>query len=129
MGIDGIGKGGGLPPSPDAQGASGAGKVSSTTQGRTFDVERASPATVGSTEGAGALDPTSPLGRLRAGEIDVDGYVDLKVDEATANLHGLSPDELADIKSALRAQLATDPGLLDLVRGATGGTPRVPPEE
>lgn len=129
MGIDRIGKGGGLPPSPDAQGVGESGKVSSTTQGRTFDVERTSRSTVGSAEGAGALDPTSPLGRLRAGEIDVDGYVDLKVDEATANLQGLSADELADVKSALRAQLATDPGLVDLVRGATGGTPRVPPEE
>ena len=70
----------------------------------------------------------SPLARLRAGEIDVHGYIDLKVDEATKNIHGLEPAELDAIKKTLRDQMATDPGLSDLVHTATGQIPK-PPED
>jgi uncharacterized protein (DUF2342 family) len=68
--------------------------------------------------------PRGALERLRAGEVDVDGYLDLKVDEATAHLATLPPGELHALRSALRDRLATDPALVDLVRTATGGVPQ-----
>ena len=55
-------------------------------------------------------------------------YVDLKVEQATRSLGGLPAAELAEIKSVLRDQLRTDPGLADLVRTATGKMPS-PPED
>jgi hypothetical protein len=136
MAIDRIGKGAGLPPTPEGAGTgatSGAGKTDAT-----FKVDRSDPAgATGATratneanaaERAGGVDPTSPLGRLRAGEVDVHGYIDLKVDQATSALKGLSPTELDAIKSVLRDQMKTDPGLADLVRTATGKMP-TPPED
>ena len=86
-----------------------------------FSVERGA-----KTEGVGSVDAASPLGRLQAGEVDVNGYVDLKVDEATRGLAGLSPSELGDIKQVLKEQMVSDPGLVDLVRNATGQTPSLP---
>ena len=47
-------------------------------------------------KGVGALE------RLRAGEIDLDGYLDLKVNEATAHLHGLGTTELEGVRALLR---------------------------
>lgn len=38
--------------------------------------------------------PSSPLARLRRGEIDRDGYLDAKVCEATAHLRRLSAQDL-----------------------------------
>ena len=66
--------------------------------------------------------------RLHAGEIDVNRYMDLKVDEATRGLHGVPRAELDAIKQALRDQMATDPGLTGLIRTATGQIPK-PPED
>jgi len=126
MAIDRVGKGGGLPPTPEAQGT-GAGAGASKT-GAKFEVDRAEPADKASATTVEAAGATTPLSRLRAGEVDVHGYIDLKVDEATSALHGLSPSALADIKSALRDQMRTDPGVADLVRTATGKMP-TPPED
>lgn len=133
MGIDRIGKGGGLPPMPQTGGADATGSTGSAGVSKTFQVERTSgqgPAerarSVGGVEGAAG---TSPLERLRAGEIDVHGYIDLKVDQATAGLQGLSPNELAHIKNTLRDQMASDPGLADLVKTATGQMPKLPEED
>jgi hypothetical protein len=36
------------------------------------------------------------------GEIDREGYLDLKVDDATAHLQGLHPEELDAVKTILR---------------------------
>ena len=135
MAIDRIGKGAGLPPTPDASAPQGSGGAAPT--GATFKVERAGPAgAAGAADqaqlaGAASLDATAaatPLSRLRAGEVDVHGYIDLKVDEATSSLKGLSTAELADIKSVLRDQMKSDPGLADLVKSATGAMP-TPPED
>jgi hypothetical protein len=63
-------------------------------------------------------EPT-PLDRWRAGEIDREAYLDLKVDDATAHLQGLHPEELDAVKTVLRGQLASDPALGDLVRRVT----------
>ena len=121
MGIDRIGKGpGGAAPLPGAQDA---GKVGGAS--RTFEV-RGEGATK-EVEGAKSA-ATTPLERLRAGEIDVHGYIDLQVDEATSHLKGLDASELDSIKQLLRDELAGDPGLADLVRRATGHLP-TPPEE
>jgi hypothetical protein len=127
MGIDRIGKGG-LPPSiPETPGTGSVEKKGSVD--KTFSVERPQPAGMTRTEGVDATSSASPLARLRAGEIDVHGYMDLKVEEATKGLEGLSPAELDDIKRVLRERMATDPGLADLVRTATGHLPTPPPTE
>ena len=122
MGIDRIGKGGAPPAAPETQGSGSVEKKGGVE--KTFSVERTEatkqPAEVAATEG------TSALARLRAGEIDVNTYVDLRVDEATKGLEGLSAAELDDIKKVLRDQMATDPALTDLVRTATAKTPDVP---
>ncbi len=127
MGIDGIGKGA-KPPVTDPQGAGGTGAVE-----KKGPVEKTFSTTMGETDTrtsvqAGDLDRSSPLARFRAGEVDVNGYVDLKVDEVVRNLKGLSPAEIDDIRKMLRDQIATDPGLSDLVRTATGRAP-APPED
>lgn len=125
MGIDRIGKGGGMPPTPDAAG--GVDKATKTgAVEKTFSVDR--PKETAPVAGAESVSAASPLAQLRAGQIDVERYLDLKVDEATRGLDGLPPADLADIKSMLRDQLATDPGLANLVRSATGQIPK-PPEE
>jgi len=129
MAIDRIGKGaglpGGAPQAPEVKPAGGAPSVEAP-----FKVERSDSANAAQRAGSveAAASPASPLGRLRAGEVDVHGYIDLKVDEATSALKGISPAELDEIKSVLRDQMKSDPGLADLVRTATGKMP-TPPED
>ena len=132
MGIDGIGKGGRPPITPD--GSSPAGGTSPTSGGKPvdkpFSVDR--PASADKAHVAGGVDQTSaasPLARLRAGEIDVNGYMDLKVNEATHGLaSSLKPEQLDEIRRALRDQMATDPQMAELVRMSTGHIPK-PPED
>jgi hypothetical protein len=122
MGIDSIGKKG-PPAPPEAGGTTGATRPVEAR--RAFSVGGAAPAA-----SAGPVEAPRPaLERLRAGEIDVNGYVDMKVDEATAHLAALPPAELERVKSALRDRMATDPALLDLVRTATGAAPSLPSDE
>jgi hypothetical protein len=128
MGIDRIGKGG-APPAPDTKGTESLEKKGAVDKPFAANLERPDAAKQASaTEAAQAAQASSPLARLRAGEIDVNGYMDLKVDEATHGLQGLPRAELDEIKRVLRDQLATDPGLTDLVRTATGQIPK-PPED
>jgi hypothetical protein len=126
MAIDRIGKGAGLPPTPETQGTGGAAGAKKTDA--TFKVDRPEAARTGNVDATSATSPSSPLGRLRAGEVDVHGYIDLRVDQATSGLDGLSAAELDEIKSVLRDQMKSDPGLADLVRTATGKMP-TPPED
>jgi hypothetical protein len=116
MAIDGIGRKG--PPAPPAPGGpSGPPKADKT--GRAFEVSRsAPPPAAGSVE----VRPAA-LDRLRKGEIDVDGYVDAKVTEATAHLGPLPAARLAEIRAALRDRVLSDPTLADLVRTAAGSVP------
>jgi hypothetical protein len=125
MAIDRIGKGAGLP-----GGAPSAPEVKPAGVDAPFKVDRADAGQAAQRAGniESTTPATSPLGRLRAGEVDVHGYIDLKVDEATSALKGISPAELDEIKSVLRDQMKSDPGLADLVRTATGKMP-TPPEE
>ncbi len=124
--VDRIGKGG--PPLPPAgpKGPAGAKET-----GKTFDVHKPEGATSAqatrAAEVAATTGPT-PLEQLKAGRIDLDGYLDLKVQEATAHLNGLSPVQLDGIRSMLRDRMATDPALADLVKQATGQVPNVPEE-
>lgn len=120
MAIDRIGKGGNIPQTPETQST---GKAQGAER---FTVEK--PQEAQKAGGVGATQTASPLARLRAGEIDVNGYVDLKVEAATQKLHGLNKAELDTIKKALREQIASDPALVDLVRTATGKVPSAPEE-
>ncbi len=116
MGIDGIGKKG--PPAPPPPGGAH-GPARAPEAGRAFEVGKAtapaSPPAPAPTEAArGALD------RLRAGEIDADGYVDAKVHEATAHLAALPPARLDEIRAALRDRMTGDPALVELLRTVVG---------
>ena len=122
--VDGIGKGGpprGVGGTPPTTGAS---KDAET--GKTFDVQKTREATA--IEAPQQVNATGALEQLKAGKIDFNQYVDLKVEEATSHLEGLSPSQLDSIKSMLRDRMATDPELVDLVKQATGHAPSVPEE-
>lgn len=113
MSIDRIGKGQGIVP-PATNEIAG---PSPTGARETFQVSRAAPS-----EAAG------PIERVRSGEITVEEYLDSKVSEATSHLEGkLSSENLEFVQNSLREQLANDPVLVDLVRGAAGAVP--PPRE
>ncbi len=108
----------GLPPvapvaSPEASAPSTAGATFKTVQ---RDLEAAR------NESAKPVEQTalSPLERLRSGQIQPSEYADLKVNEATDHLQGLSPHELTSIKAILKARLSTDPGLIDLFKQVAG---------
>ncbi len=137
MGIDGIGNGGRIPSpgTPGAPGAGGAGGASgpsgatgpsrATETGRTFDVHGKESAEARAAQQTQATErpERTALERLRAGEVDVNGYVDLKVDAATKNLSGLPRVELEKIRDTLKHQMAHDPAVMDLVKQATGAVP------
>jgi hypothetical protein len=121
MGIERIGKNGPPVPPPEVGGPSPARRA-----GEAFHV----PATGASNPTATSVDasrPAGPLERLRAGEVGLGGYVDLKVHEATAHLSSLPPVDLEKIRSVLREKLANDPELVDLLRTATGEV--LPPDD
>ena len=128
MGIDRIGKGGGVPP-----GADGVGDAAPAEKtGKTFEIGEAEGATkAGGTASAAGVTTTQPtaLDRLRAGEVDVNGYIDLKVDAATAHLKGLPVDQMESIRSMLRSQIATDPMVKELFEQAIGQALPPPPDE
>jgi hypothetical protein len=125
MGIDRIGKGPVSPPKEGVGSASGSGSAERT--GTSFEVSRpASPATP---EHVRAVDGVRPaIERLRSGEIDLNAYLDSKVDEATAHLRALPPAQLDAVRSTLRERLASDPTLVELTRTATGQLPKAPDE-
>ena len=124
MAIDRIGKGGG-PKVPESNEAGAPARAPSAT--RPFEVRTEKTAQAHAAHAATEVSPvaSSPLERLRAGEIDVNRYVDLKVDEATAHLDGMRPAQLDAVKKMLRDQIATDPALVDLVKHAAGSAPSV----
>ncbi|MBN2192675.1 MAG: hypothetical protein JW751_07640 [Polyangiaceae bacterium] len=111
MGIDGIGKPGPgaiLPPfaAPLAPAASGADPIFPAL----------------SPEASAEIE-SGPLMRLERGDITLDQYLDLRVDAAMAHLPALPPSELGFVRDTLRADLASDPALVDLVRRATASSP------
>jgi hypothetical protein len=121
MGIDRIGKSGAPAPLPEAGGPSPSGAA-----GAVFHAPKVGgTSTVAAGQVDAAAPPAEPLARLRAGEVDLDGYLNLKVDEATAHLTALPPAQLDAIRGALRERLASDPSLVELIHTATGQTPNV----
>ena len=133
MGIDGIGNRGGArrdrrrrcgPAQVRRRVPWGPAAPKGTSFGAHLDNERtpeaAAPGDVGS---VGAVDG-SPLAQLRAGKIDVNQYLDQKVDQATAHLGALPLQQRSAIRDALRAQMSSDPALTDLVQKATGQLPQ-----
>jgi hypothetical protein len=117
MGIDGIGKKGPpAAPQPPPVPLVERGRVGATQ--RPFEVSTTGTAPA---SGAGPVErPRTALERLRTGEVDVNGYLDLKVEEATGHLGALPASHLQAIRTALRERLADDPTLVELVRAATG---------
>jgi hypothetical protein len=117
MGIDRIGKNGPPAPVPEAAGPSGVRPANGT-----FDVPAATAPHLDAAGSASQAEPVArgALERFRAGEMDLGGYVDAKVHEATAHLSALPPAELEGIRSALRQRLASEPTLIDLLHTATG---------
>jgi hypothetical protein len=115
MSIDGIGKRGGVTPGASVPGAAPA--QGSFEVGATGSAEAAAPAAA-----AGGSDAFSALER---GEINVDQYLDARVEGAVAPLLSrLSPEQLEFVRSELRSALETDPVLVELVRKTTGGAVR-----
>jgi hypothetical protein len=122
MAIDRIGKGGSsIPPKPP----SGPERAQGSDAARPFEVQPSNASAPHATAPTAPVAPagSGPLERLQAGEIDLDRYLDLKVDEATRHLAGLRAHEMEDLRSLLRQELANDPALLDLVQQATGQRP------
>lgn len=74
------------------------------------------------TEKAGAVSGLSPLDRLRAGELDVQRYAELRVQEATAHLEGiLPPKDLEKLRADLHDLIDNDPDVAALVKTAQVG--------
>jgi hypothetical protein len=64
------------------------------------------------------------LEQLKAGQIDMNRFLELRVEQATAHLQGVvDPERLQFIREALRIQIEADPAMLDLVKAATGTSP------
>jgi hypothetical protein len=135
MGIDRIGPQGPPvpPPSPETHGS---GRVGRTDTPFELAFEPAPPDVATTAPPQGAAVQAAPvdltrtaLQKLQTGEIDLNGYLDLKAHEATAHLAALPPSELAALRSAMRDRMASDPTLVELVRTATGRVPDPPPEE
>ena len=116
--VDRIGKGGGVPPGA-APTTTGPARPQET--GKTFDAQK--PGAAPPAGQVGSITPSHALDDLKAGKIDFNQYLDLKVHEATGHLGTLSPVQLDTIRSMLRDRMATDPELVDLIKQATGHVP------
>jgi hypothetical protein len=114
MSIDGVGR----PPRPSGDaGVSGSKPVAGT---ETFSTGRAA--------AAPGVTATGPLADLQSGAITLDQYLNTRVEEAVAPfVEKLSPERLEFMRTSLKAELATDPVLVELVRRATGATPASEP--
>jgi hypothetical protein len=111
MSVDGIGSGGGPPKVGGGGSADFDAKVREAAPG--FELQQA--------EAAPEPGPTTSLERLHRGEIDLEQYLDVRVDQAVEHLGAAVPaEQLAFIRQSLKSQMRTDPVLVELVRRATG---------
>lgn len=134
MGIDSIGKIGGSA-SQWPSGADGAQSVSgvvtaaiekgkqvsdkfSIPTDKIAEVQQAQQTTVSAqVSDADAVLQSSPLGMLQSGKIDVNEYMQMRVQEATEHLVGLVDSEkLQAIRAELHNMLQQDPALVKLMR-------------
>jgi len=109
MGIDGVGKPGGV--------GTGAPVDSPARPDATAGFEVGAKETATAVAGSG---PSEALVRLQRGEIGLDEYLEVRVQAATAHLGVLPPAQLDFIRETLRAELGSDPVLVELVRRTTG---------
>ncbi len=130
MGIDGIGRGGGIPPGPGSPGGPGGagGPGGPDGPGRSGPAGAAgkefSPNPVDAAEGVSGAERSEALGKLEKGELSLDEYLDGQVQEATQHLEGrISPEQLEAIRQTLRDEMSSDPVLVELVQRATGKVP------
>ena len=108
MAIDGIGPGSSAP-------KVGSGPVSVSGTGERFEV---------ATEGVARSQGPELLEQVQRGEVGLDVYLDVRVNDAVGHLEGkLLPEQLDFVKEELREQLRSDPVLIELVRRATGHSP------
>lgn len=119
MGIDRIGKNAPAAPPPPEESAT----QSTDPTRRPFEVPAAVNPSRAAQSAEGVPAAGSPLERWRSGQIDLEGYLDAKVDEATRHLGVLPAGQLDAIRQALRERIAGDPTLVELVRTATGRAP------
>jgi hypothetical protein len=126
MSIDRIGKG------PSPAGVSPTSSSPSTSVGRgtetgaTFDISGPGAAGPRAADAATSTAQVgqSPAAEVRSGNLSIEQYLDRRVAEATRHLEGKVPAaDLSDIQTMLRAQLQSDPTLIEMVRAATGVAP------
>lgn len=113
MGVDGIGSGG--RPLPGVGG------------GELDPARGAGPEAAQGADASGGTRPAEAtlLEQLRRGDIDLDRYLDVQVNAAMSHVSSaLPPAQLDFIRETLREQIASDPVLVELVRRATGATPK-----
>jgi hypothetical protein len=111
MGIDGIGKPPGAPPPTVGSGSTGG------VPGSSFEVRKASDA---AKVEATKVEASQALSALSRGELSLEQYLDVRVEEAVSHLKSQLPAEQLDfVRGTLRAQLESDPVLVELVRRAT----------
>jgi len=120
LGIDRIGKGGASSPPDALRPSEGATRPSASAEAP-FEVKGTAVAP------AARIDASEALRGVQSGDLDVKGYVDAKVHEATAHLTNLTSEQRAAVERVVRAQLVSDPHLRDLVQHATGAA--VPEED
>lgn len=109
MGIDGIGRGSGIPPSLDSSVGS-VGKAGDKFDLGLEQVDRAGGAEL--------------LEQVQRGEVGLDQYLQTRVDEAARHLESsLTSEQLSFVKQELLEQLRSDPVLVELVRRTTGQSP------
>jgi hypothetical protein len=115
MSIDGIGKKAGAVPTAPTE----TGKTSNTGEAKAeFRIRE--------TAAAANVQGTGAASEVRAGTMNINEYLDVRVNEATQHLSGMGPNDLSTLKDLLKDQLRSDPALIDLVKSATGQSP---PEE
>lgn len=105
MGIDGVGR-----PTPGAApvGPGEPGAATGPAHRETFEV--------GSKVPAEGVSENDPLARVQRGELSVDDYLELRVDDAIKPFEErLGPEQLGFVRDSLRDQLRSDPVLVDLV--------------
>lgn len=128
MSIDGIGKrGAGIPATGGAE-VGGAAPAQKTGKSFETTLEQAQQsAGPGEVERVAAAD-NQALTDLKAGRIDLNTYLDRKVESATSHLQGFPAEDLLEVRRMLREQIVSDPAYTELVERATGKLP-TPPED